>query len=495
VNRLLVAYKRYGRAAAFASQEVIMRAVGLEQADIATNRRQRVVGLDVKVPVLDGSRRRYVNFDNAATTPAFWDVCETMELFLPWYSSIHRGTGFKSGIATEAYDDARHIVGHFFDADSAEQVVIFVKNSTEAINKAARRIPLSSDDIVMVSQMEHHSNDLPWRPQAAVLHAAVTPQGELDLDDVRRLFAEHGKRIKLLAISGASNVTGAINPIHELAELAHSYGALILVDAAQLAPHRAIQIGPAGDPGHLDFLVASAHKMYAPFGTGALIGPRELFGRGAPDYSGGGTVEIVTEDDVYWASPPDRDEAGSPNVLGAVAMASACRVLLEIGMARLARHEAELTRYTLEELKAIEGIELYGLTDPASAEHRLGVIPFNVRGLPHYLVGAVLSTEYAIGVRNGCFCAHPYVLRLLDIPDPVAWSWRKQVVSGVRAHLPGLVRISYGCYNSQEEVDWLVRALRKIACGEIAGDYEQDQATGTFWERSFHPDPEEYFKL
>ena len=354
--------------------------------------RQRVVGLDVKVPILDGSRRPYVNFDNAATTPAFWDVCETLDLFLPWYSSIHRGTGFKSGVATEAYDDARRIVGHFFGADPAEQVVIFVKNSTEAINKAARRIPLSPDDVVLVSLMEHHSNDLPWRPQATVVHAAVTPQGELDLEDVRRKFAEYGKRIKLLAITGASNVTGAINPIHELAELAHRYGARILVDAAQLAPHRAINVGPAGDPGHIDFLVASAHKMYAPFGAGVLIGPREIFGRGAPDYSGGGTVEIVTEDDVYWASPPDRDEAGSPNVLGAVAMAAACRVLQEIGMDRLAQHEADLTRYTLEELMTIEGIELYGnLESRRRWRIALGVIPFNVKGLSHYLVGAVLE--------------------------------------------------------------------------------------------------------
>jgi cysteine desulfurase/selenocysteine lyase len=493
----------------FASQEVIMCAVEVEPASLATNHRhreakgglaveeirQRVVGLDVKVPILDGSRRPYVNLDNAATTPAFWDVFETMELFLPWYSSIHRGTGFKSGIATEAYDDARRIVASFFGADPAEQVVIFLKNTTEAINKAARRIPLSPDDVVLVSLMEHHSNDLPWRPQANVLHAGVTPRGELDLEDARRKFAEHGKRIKLLAITAASNVTGAINPIHELAELAHSHGARILVDAAQLAPHRAIAIGPASDPGHIDFLVASAHKMYAPFGTGVLIGPRETFGRGAPDYSGGGTVEIVTEDDVYWTSPPDRDEAGSPNVLGALAMAVACRVLREIGIDRLAQHETDLTRYTLEELRAIEGIELYGITNPAGTSDRLGVIPFNVKGLPHYLVAAVLSTEYAIGVRNGCFCAHPYVLRLLDIPDPVAWSWRKQVVSGVRAHLPGLVRISYGCYNSYEEVDWLLRALRKVARGEIAGDYEQDPATGTFWERTFRPDLEQYFKL
>jgi selenocysteine lyase/cysteine desulfurase len=470
---------------------------GREQTSngLALELRQRIVGLDVKVPVLDGARRPYVNFDNAATTPALWDVVEALDIFLPWYSSIHRGTGFKSQIATAVYDDARQTVARFFDADLTDQVVIFVKNSTEALNKAARRIPLAPDDVVLVSLMEHHSNDLPWRPQATVVHVGVTADGHLDLDDLQRKFAEYGRRVKLLAVTGASNVTGIINPIPELAELAHCHGAYILVDAAQLAAHRAIHLRPAGDPDHIDFLVASAHKMYAPYGSGVLIGPRELFAQGAPDYSGGGTVEIVTEDDVYWAAPPDRDEAGSPNVLGAVAMAAACNALREIGMDRLAAHEAELTHYALTGLRQIEAIELYGDGDPERANQRLGVIPFNVKGLSHYLVAAVLSTEYAIGVRNGCFCAHPYVLRLLDIPDPVAWSWRKQVIAGVRAHLPGLVRVSFGCYNTHEEVEWLIKALRKIARGEIAGDYEQDLGTGTFYERTFRPELEQYFKL
>ena len=335
--------------------------------------------------------------------------------------------------------------------------VIFVKNTTEAVNKAARRIHLAEDDVVLISLMEHHSNDLPWRNRAQVVHAAVSADGRLDVEDLRQKFVQYGPRVKLLAISGASNVTGAINPIHELAELAHGHGVPILVDAAQLAPHRAINLLPANDPGHIDFLVASAHKMYAPYGTGVLIGPRSVFEQEGPDYSGGGTVEIVTEDEVYWNSPPERDEAGSPNVLGAVAMAAACRVLTEIGMDRLAEHESALTRYALTELGKIPGIEIYGDSDPARADQRLGVIPLNIKGLSHYLVAAVLSVEYGIGVRNGCFCAHPYVLRLLDIPDPVAWSWRKQVISGVRAHLPGLVRISFGCYNSAEEVDWLVK--------------------------------------
>jgi cysteine desulfurase / selenocysteine lyase len=458
--------------------------------------RQRVVGLDVRVPLLDGSSRPYINFDNAASTPAFWDVTEALELFLPWYASVHRGSGFKSQVATDAYDDARATVARFFGAGNHDgRATIFVKNTTEAINKAARRIPLGGDDVVLVSLMEHHSNDLPWRPRAHTVHIGVLPDGRLDLDDVRRKFAEYGRRVKVLAISGASNVTGYINPIHELAELAHAHGAAILVDAAQLAPHRAINMLPLADPGHIDFLAASGHKLYAPYGSGVLIGPAEVFAREGPDYSGGGTVEIVTEDEVYWNAPPERDEAGSPNVLGAVAMAVACRVLSEIGMDCLAAHEAALTRYALAEMRQIEGIEIYGDADPDHAGERLGVIPFNVKGLSHYLVGAVLGTEYGIGVRNGCFCAHPYVLHLLDIAEQVAWSWRKQVVAGVRAHLPGLVRVSFGCYNSVEEVDWLVRALRRIAAGQIAGDYEQDPASGHFTERSFRPDMAAYFKL
>jgi cysteine desulfurase / selenocysteine lyase len=457
--------------------------------------RQRVVGVDIKVPLLDGARRAYVNFDNAATAPVLWDVMETIDLFMPWYSSIHRGKGFKSEISSRAYDQAREIVGQFFGADPAEQVVIFGKNSTEALNKAARRIGLTRDDVVLVSLMEHHSNDLPWREQAHTVHVGLAPDGALDMADVQRKFAEYAGRVKLLAISGASNVTGFINPIHELARMAHANHAHILVDAAQLAPHRAIDMRPPADPGHLDFLVASGHKMYAPFGTGVLIGPRAVFAHGTPDYTGGGTVEIVTEDDVYWAGPPDRDEAGSPNVVGAVAMAAACRALREIDMDRLAEHESRLTAYALRELSQIEGVEIYGDAEPARAGERLGVIPFNLRGVSHYLLAAILGAEYAIGVRNGCFCAHPYVLHLLDIPDPVAWSWRKQVVAGFRAHLPGLVRLSFGCYNTEAEVDWLVAALRKIARGEILGTYVQDPASGAFHETAFHPDWGGCFKI
>src|SRR6185436_12837807 len=181
--------------------------------------------------------------------------------------------------------------------------VIFGKNATEAINKLAFRYPLTDHSVVLSTEMEHHSNDLPWR-RATVVRARVTPDGRLDEDDVDRLLAEHGARIALVTVSGASNVTGFVQPIHRLARKAHGVGARILVDAAQLASHRRIDIKPDDDPEHIDFIALSAHKMYAPFGTGALVGSREIFFHDGPEYRGGGTVELVTPDEVRWAGLP-----------------------------------------------------------------------------------------------------------------------------------------------------------------------------------------------
>jgi len=459
------------------------------------NVRQQIVGIDVQVPLLDGSRRPYVNFDNAASTPALRPVYDKVNEFMLWYSSVHRGTGFKSQVATEAYDLAHDIVGCFLGANLETNTVLFGKNATEAINKLARRFPLERDDVVICSLMEHHSNDLPWRQQARLIHAGVQDDGSLDEEDFDRLLAEHARRVKLVAISGASNVTGHLNPIHRLAEKAHAAGARILVDAAQLAPHRAINMRADDDASHLDFVALSAHKMYAPYGTGALVGPISVFGRGTPDMVGGGTVDIVTVDDVRWAGPPDRDEAGSPNVVGAVAMAQAALSLQAIGMEALARHEAELTGHALRRLAGIEGLEIYGSADPEKVQDRVGVIPLNLAGVDHYKVAAILSFEGGIAVRNGCFCAHPYILRLLQVSGDEALRHQQDIVDGTRVGLPGLVRMSFGCYNTREEVDHAVAVLARIAAGHVAGDYEQDPASGVYWPRGHQPDYQPYFAL
>jgi selenocysteine lyase/cysteine desulfurase len=203
----------------------------------------------------------------------------------------------------------------------------------------------------------------------------------------------------------------------------------------------------------------------------------------------------VTVDDVEWAGPPDRDEAGSPNVVGAVALAQAIISLQAMGMDALARHEAELTAHALRRLQAIDGVEVYGLTDPERAGERVGVIPFNLAGVDHYKIAAILSFEGGIGVRNGCFCAHPYILRLLQVDDDDALRHRQDILDGQRVGLPGLVRISFGCYNTIEEIDHTADVLARIAAGNEEGEYEQDPASGAYWPRGYEPDYETYFTL
>jgi len=459
------------------------------------NVREQIVGVQARVPLLDGSHRQYVNFDNAASTPALRPVFDKVNEFMTWYSSVHRGTGFKSQLASEAYELARGLVACFVGANPDTNTVIFGKNTTEALNKLARRFPLEPDDVVLCSLMEHHSNDLPWRQRARVYHIAVRADGSLDEEDFDRLLCQHAGRVKLVAVTGAQNVTGYLNPIHRLAEKAHAVGARIVVDGAQLAPHRAIDMRPDDDPGHIDFLAIAAHKMYAPYGTGALIGPAWVFDNGTPDLVGGGTVALVTVDDIRWNGTPGRDEAGSPNVVGAVALAQAILSLQEIGMEAVARHETDLTAHALRRLAEIDGVELYGPSDPDRTDERLGTIPFNVRGVDHYKVAAVLSFEGGIGVRNGLFCAHPYMLRLLGISSEEAVCHYQEIKDGTRVGRSGLVRASFGCYNTLEEVDWFADRLACIVAGDIRGDYVRDAASGAYWPRGYQPDYERYFAL
>ncbi len=454
------------------------------------------VGLDTQVPLLDGSRRVYVNFDNAASTPSFRAVQQSVDAFLGFYSSVHRGTGFKSQVSTHAYEAARQAVLEFTGADSTHDVCLFGKNTTEAINKLARRFPFTAQrDVVLVSQMEHHSNDLPWRAVARVEHIGLTPEGRLDEAHFDALLEQYAGRVALVTVTGGSNVSGYINPVYRLAEKAHAAGAQILVDCAQLAPHRKVDMLPAGDPRHLDYVTLSAHKLYAPFGTGALVGTATTFNTGDPEYRGGGQVDIVTLDSVAWTDLPEREEAGSPNTVGAVALAAAIRQLQAIGMVRVAEHEAALTAYALPRLMAIPGLRVYGDSDPANAANRLGVISLAMEGIPHFLLAAILSYEFGIGVRNGCFCAHPYLLHLLGVPHERAELIRENILHHDRREVPGLVRVSFGLYNRFEEIDYLVEALQRIQKGEYRGEYFQDIASGDFAPRGWQANYADYFSV
>jgi cysteine desulfurase / selenocysteine lyase len=457
--------------------------------------RSQIVGINTKVPLLDGSERPYIFFDNAASTPVLRQVLNCINDFMPWYSSVHRGSGLKSQVASRAYDEAREIVGQFFGTNPKDHVVIFGKNTTEAINKLSYRLNLTKKDVVLIGLMEHHSNDLPWRKVSRVVRIKTDKTGNLLMADFEALLRKYDGRIKLVSISGGSNVTGSMPDIHKIAKMSHGAGAQILVDCAQLAPHAHIDIKALNDPEHLDYIAISAHKMYAPFGTGALIGRRDTFETGVPELCGGGTIDVVTARRVDWTAPPDREEAGSPNVVGALALAKSLQILTEIGMSAVAEHEAELTNYALGRLTPIKSLKLYGETEPSQASNRLGVIPFALRGLPNGLVAAILSTEYGIGVRNGCFCAHPYVTHLMKVTPSELIRFRDEVVAGDRSNMPGVVRISFGMYNTKDEIDVLAEALRAISRGEFKGTYQQDKSRGDFYAVGWEPNLGRFFSL
>jgi selenocysteine lyase/cysteine desulfurase len=449
--------------------------------------RNQMVGLEQQVPLIDGSMRQYVYLDNAASTPSFQGVQERVNEALLWYSSVHRGSGFKSLLSTHAYDRAREVVMAFVGGNADTDVVVFGKNTSEVINIVASCGNWQPGDVVIATLMEHHSNDLPWRAVAQVEYAGVDDCGCFDLNDLEDKLKRYAGRVKMVACTGASNVTGFTPPIHAVAALAHRYGALMLADCAQLAPHRAVDMGAPGTPGHLDFVTLSAHKMYAPFGAGAVVGPRAYFEQKDPAFRGGGTIEIVTLDEVYWAGSPDRNEPGSPNVIGAVAMAASLKILSAVGMDAIAQHEKELTTYALERIQRVPGLRLFGSCDPARVEDRVGVIPFVMDGIPHGKVAAVLSFEGGIGVRNGCFCAHPYLLHLMGIDEAAFERFKNQVLHNDRSERPGMVRASFGCYTSFDEIDHLVTMLERLSAGDIQGTYAVETVSGSYYPQGYDP--------
>jgi cysteine desulfurase/selenocysteine lyase len=468
---------------------------GFDQAHF----RRDIVGINKRVPLAGGGYSTYTNLDNAASTPVLRPVLDKVNEFMDWYSSVHRGSGFKSLISTHVYDKAHEIVGSFVNADLKTNGVVFVKNATEAINKLSYRLGFVRGDVVLTTMIEHHSNDLPWRSKAGMVYAAVDEKGTLDYKDLETKITLYGSRLKLVSVSGASNVTGYKCDVGRIAALAHRAGVPILVDGAQLVPHSPVDIKPDGHPEHIDYLVFSAHKMYAPFGTGVLIGPKKTFLRGAPEYTGGGTVNIVTHQLVEWAGIPDREEAGSPNVVGAVALAAAVEYLERCGMDNIENYEKGLTSYTLKRLGEIKGIKIYGEANPARTDNRVGVITFNMDGVPHGLVAAALAWEGGIAVRNGCFCAQPYMLHLLGLDPHQLSRLIHKKKTGNLSGIPGMVRVSLAAYNNRRDIDRLIGCLNKIRkmsqTGELAKRYAFSEQTGCYYPRDAKADPAKFFKL
>ncbi|WP_432409678.1 aminotransferase class V-fold PLP-dependent enzyme [Wukongibacter sp. M2B1] len=420
--------------------------------------RSFVHGVNIKIPLPIGKYVSEINFDNAATTPPLNSVLNEILAFSPMYSSIHRGTGFKSRYSSMLYENSRQLVAKFVGADLSKDVVIFVKNTTEAINKLSYRLEKRGRrNIILSTGMEHHSNDLPWRNRFRVDYIDIDKKGRISLKDLEYKLRRYGNNVRLVAVTGASNVTGYLNPIDKIAKLVHKYGSEILVDGAQLVAHTPVNMKPNNSNEHIDYLVFSAHKMYAPFGTGVLIGPKTSFENGSPDYTGGGTVDIVTHNYVRWAEPPHKEEAGSPNIIGVIALSAAIKTLLSLGIENIHKHEKILTKYAIEGLKSVPDIELYGDTD--RYDDRVGIITFNINGIHHETLANVLSFEAGIAVRNGCFCAHPYLHSLLNVNKEVI----DQRIKDPSLPHPGMVRISFGMYNNIDEINTLINALKIIS--------------------------------
>ncbi|AEE47317.1 aminotransferase class V-fold PLP-dependent enzyme [Cellulomonas fimi] len=410
-----------------------------------------VVGADTTVPLVDGTQRTYANLDYAASAPALEAVAARVTEVLPLYASVHRGAGYLSQVSTALYESARQTIARFVDA-RPDDVAIVTRNTTDSLNLLAGVVP--DGGRVLVLDIEHHANLLPWVEQSGrgattILPIASTVAGTLDAlrDELAR------QPYALLTLTGASNVTGEGLPVEEVVALAHAVGTRVAVDGAQLVPHRGFSLARTG----ADYVAFSGHKTYAPFGAGALVGRRDWLDTGTPHLAGGGAVRDVRADRTVWQPAPARHEAGSPNVLGAIALAEACDRLAALPAGTLAAHEDALRTRLLDGLATIDGVEVARIW-PDSADP-VGVLTFTVPGHDPGLVAAYLSAEHGIGVRDGRFCAHPLLAHL--------------GASG------GAIRASVGVGTTSEAVDRLVVALRQYLAHGPSSRYEVVDACWT----------------
>jgi selenocysteine lyase/cysteine desulfurase len=437
-----------------------------------------LVGQGRRVRTILGKSVEYLDADSAATTRPLEVVRDKVLEFLGRYGSVHRGSGANSRWSTEIFAAARQALLEFVDADPRDALLCVTSNTTAAINKLRRKLDLRAEngDTVVLSEFEHSSNDLPWRGCRPV-RIPAGDDGLLDLNSLedclrgtghpRRGSAagrrQDGGRL-LVAVTGASNLTGALTPIRDIARITHRHGGMVFVDAAQLAGHRAISMRGQGDGDHLDFLAFPGHKMYAPFGAGVLIGDARLLSATPPDEIGGGTVEFVTTERFDLAPEAFRREnSGTPNAVGIVAMAVAAQVLKSsVGFAAIERHEQDLLDAARLRLPRPAGLRVLGELD-YSARRKCAVLSFALEGHPHALLAARLSHEFGIGVRHGHLCQFAYVARLLGLSATEVAAIREEVLSGRREAMYGVVRASFGISNGADDVQRIGDALEEIA--------------------------------
>ena len=421
--------------------------------------RKLFVGLDKKVNINGKGRIVPINFDNAATTPPFKRVVKRVLETTEYYGSIARGDGQKSQYCSDLYEECRRYILKYFNAPEEIYTAIFVGNTTDGLNKLSNILINNKDDIVITTRMEHHSNDLPWRNKCDLKYVEVNEDGRININEIKELIERYKEKVKYITITGASNVTGYINDIRKISGLIHKYGGKIIVDGAQLVPHKKIYMYKKDSLENIDFLVFSGHKIYAPFGSGAIIGLRKDFNNNLPDTKGGGTVEYVIDNNQLWLNTPEKNEAGTPNLFGAVAIMEAMKEIEKIGFERIEKNEKELLQYLINGLKELNRVKLYADND--CIDDRLGILVFTIDGMKYYEVGEKLSEIKAIGVRQGGFCSHPYTRRVLGIPN-------NQLQEYINKNgIPGLVRVSLGIYNSKKEANIFLETV-ELLCRRYA---------------------------
>ena len=418
-------------------------------------------GIDDKIKLSNGDYTTPINFDNGATTPPLKSVTQIIQDNIKNYGPIARGVGFKGEYCTMMFNKARDVILNFFGlGGNDDYTVIYTKSDTEGLNVLANVLIKDKEDMTLTTRMEHHANDLPFRRVGKMAYVEVDELGRVKVDDIEEELIKAGGKIKVVTVTGASNVTGYTTPIHDIAKIAHKYGAFIIVDAAQLVSHKEVNMKGNSKDEEIDFLTFSAHKAYAPFGSGAIVGKKDYLNEEDPFLSGGGCVAGVFDERLIWTAVPEKYEAGTQNFFGVIAMAKALADLESIGFENIEEHERELKNYIIQGMKSINNVTMYGDTD--YTEDRIGVIPFNIQNKDYSEVSMMMATEKGISLRSGKFCAHPYVYRLLGASDSDAY---RDVVSG--EYFYGMIRASLGLYNNINEANIFLNEIDYIANNRV----------------------------
>lgn len=456
------------------------------------------IGRDTEYPTVDGKRGPRIYMDSAASTLMLAPAYEVGHDFLTHYASTHSDLHYAARGASHAFEWAHQCALKFVDADAENYCSFFAgSGATAGFNRMASSLSRARPErsIVLVSEMEHHSNDLPHRHHTAdVKHVPCMGEferyGGLDLERLGAILDEYGDKINYIAVTGASNVTGAITPLGEVARMAHAVGAYLIVDASQMIAHAPVSM----DTDDIDVLVFSGHKIYAPGSPGAVVAKKSVLNEIMPAELGGGMVDdVYLEKYMPTTTLPDREEAGTPNIVGGIMLGAVLDLLTRVGMDTVRAKEIGQIDFLWNGLKAIDGVSVYG-PEPANVP-RTGTIAFNIKGFDHGLTAAALNDYHNIQVRNGCFCAHPYVRELLkrelwemDL-DPDALNAEADI-----ERKRGMARASLGLYTTQSDLEKLLAAVRDLAGrrDEIVSLYEPVGSNG-YRHKNFAPPATDLF--